>query len=53
MNMFLNKYGFEILADLVKERVQDQGYAQCLRSVHLSVSESKVAAGGYTTFLKG
>lgn len=46
LNLFL-VHGVVTLADLVKERLQDHGGAPYFSSVHLSVPESRLVAGGY------
>lgn len=50
-NMF-SKLGVEVQADLVKKKLQDEGFARSLQIVHLSVSRSRLLDGGYTSFLK-
>lgn len=42
----------QMLVDLLKERQQDQGYTQSLRSVHLSMSRGSSVANGYNLCLK-
>lgn len=51
LNIFLNHL-IDVLAEIVKERLQDQGCVQSFRSVRVSVSRSGFVAGGYTLCLK-
>lgn len=47
-----SKLDVKIPADLVKERLQDQGCTPYFQSVHLSMSRSGVVAGGCTPCVK-
>lgn len=50
-NIF-SKHRVEILDELGKERLQDQGCALSFRSVHLSLSKNRFVADGYSLFLQ-
>lgn len=51
LNIF-SKDSFEVLSDILKERLLDQGCAPYLRSVLLSVLRRGLFVRGYTTCLK-
>lgn len=50
LNIF-SKLGVRVPADLTEERQKDEGYSQCLGSVHLSASRGAFVVGGYTSCL--
>lgn len=50
-NVTIPQANVEVLVDLVKNRLQDQGCELSLRSVHLAVPRSGFVAGGYNPCL--